>query len=74
VKETINGIDTNNDEAFYSDEVSYHFGGTILIGEFRHVGLNIRYQGSITAIGESANPQLAGAISRLLSFRGIYYF
>ncbi|MFN0274845.1 MAG: porin family protein [Chitinophagales bacterium] len=74
IKETINGIDTNNDEAFYNDELSYHFGGTILIGEERHFGLNMRYQGSITAIGESANPKLTGAISRMLSFRGIYYF
>jgi hypothetical protein len=74
VKEEINKIDNDNDAAFYSDELSYHFGGTILVGEMRHFGVNIRYQGSITAIGESINPQLAGAINRLISFRGMYYF
>ncbi|MBC8047484.1 MAG: PorT family protein [Fimbriimonadaceae bacterium] len=74
VVELINGLDNNNDDAFYSDEVSYHFGGTILIGEEKHFGVNFRYQGSITAVGQSLNPTLPGAINRLLSFRGIYYF
>lgn len=74
VKEEINGYDTNNDQAFYSDELSYHLGGTILVGDLRHFGVNIRYQHSITAIGESVNPKLVGAVNKLLSFRGIYYF
>lgn len=74
VKEEINGFDNNNDEAFYSDELSYIIGGTFLVGEMRHWGVNVRYQGSITTVGASANPAVVGLVNRLISLRGVYYF
>ncbi len=73
-KEEINGIDNDNEEAIYSDELSYVLGGTFLIGEMKHFGVNFRYQGSITSVGVSANPQVAGLVNRMISLRGIYYF
>lgn len=70
-----NGSVIRNDDAYYNDELSYHIGGTLLTGENKHFGINLRYQGSITAIGvASPNSRLAGAINRLISVRGIYYF
>lgn len=74
VKEQVNGINTNNEAAFYNDELSYIVGGTFLLGELKHWGVNMRYQGSITTIGPSANPKVVGLINRQLSLRGIYYF
>ncbi len=74
VKEVINGIENNNNEAFYNYELSYIFGGTFLLGEQKHWGVNARYQGSITAVGASANPNVVGLANRLLTLRGVYYF
>lgn len=74
VLEEINGIDNQNEEAFASDELSYIIGGTFLLGEMKHFGINFRYQGSITSVGASANPQVVGLVNRLLTLRGIYYF
>lgn len=73
--ELINGIENlNNDDAFEKSEISYILGATVLMGKTKHFGLNIRYQGSITSIGKSANPQVSGLTSRLISLRGMYYF
>lgn len=74
VKEEINGILNNNTEAFYTDEISYIVGGTFLLGENKHWGINARYQGSITAVGDSPNPTVIGLVNRLLTLRGVYYF
>jgi hypothetical protein len=74
-KLSFNGISIQNDEAFYNDELSYHFGGTLLTGENKHLGINFRYQGSITKIGVAdPNSRLTGAVNRIISLRGIYYF
>ena len=73
-REEINGIDNDNSEAIYSDELSYVIGGTFLIGELKHFGVNFRYQGSITTVGESPNPALVGLVNRLIALRGVYYF
>lgn len=74
VKEEINGVLNDNKEAFYSDEISYIVGGTFLLGEKKHWGINARYQGSITTVGASANPTVIGLVNRLLTLRGVYYF
>jgi hypothetical protein len=75
VREVVNGNETANIEAaFNTNELSYLFGGTFLIGEMRNFGINLRYQGSITAVGESANPAVPGLANVILSLRGIYYF
>lgn len=73
-QEEINGINNNNEGAIYADELSYILGGTFLVGEMKHFGVNFRYQGSITSVGVSANPQVVGLVNRLISLRGIYYF
>lgn len=75
VKEIINGVENlNNEDAFEKDELSYLFGATILVGANKHFGINIRYEGSITSIGNSSNPQVSGLINRLITLRGVYYF
>ncbi|MFN3940751.1 MAG: outer membrane beta-barrel protein [Chitinophagales bacterium] len=75
IKEIINGIENlNNEDAFEKDELSYLFGATVLVGENKHFGINIRYAGSITSIGKSSNPQVSGLINRLIALRGIYCF
>lgn len=74
-KELINGLENqNNENAFHKDELSYLFGITALVGQEKHFGVNLRYQGSITSIGKSANPKVPGMTSRLISLRGMYYF
>ncbi|HNV99721.1 MAG TPA: porin family protein [Chitinophagales bacterium] len=73
-REEINGIDNDNSEAIYSDELSYLIGGTLLIGEMKHFGVNFRYQGSITTVGESADPKVVGLVNSLVTLRGVYYF
>ncbi len=74
-KELINGYENlNNDDAFISNEFGYAFGGTIMLGPANHFGVNFRYQGSITSVGQSANPRVAGLINRLIGIRGVYYF
>jgi len=72
IKEEINGITLSN--TYYDDELSYIIGGTFLIGEKKHWGVNVRYQGSITTIGPSANPAILGKVNRLISLRGVIYF
>jgi hypothetical protein len=72
LREELNGIDPLN--AYNDDELSYIIGGTFLIGEEKHWGVNARYQGSITTIGPSANPLILGKVNRLISLRGVYYF
>lgn len=74
VKEVINGVTNSNTEAFYNDELSYVVGGTFLIGDLKHFGVNVRYEGSITAVGVSANPNVVGLVNRLITIRGVYYF
>ncbi len=73
-REEINGIEQNIEGAIYNDELSYIVGGTFLVGEKKHWGVNARYQGSITTVGASANPTVVGLINRLVTVRGIYYF
>ena len=73
VDEKLNGATITNEEAYYNDELSYIIGGTFLVGEMKHWGVNVRYQGSITTIGESANPAIVGKINRLITFKAIYY-
>jgi hypothetical protein len=72
--EEVNGIDTNGGEEIEGDELSYIVGGTFLIGEMKHWGANIRYEGSITKIGPSPNLKVVGLVNRLIAVRGIYYF
>ncbi len=71
VQALFNGFDVENDDDFFNDEISYILGGSILVGEKKHFGVNVRYQGSITAVGKSAT---TGLVNRLISFRGVYYF
>ncbi|MBK7109103.1 MAG: PorT family protein [Bacteroidetes bacterium] len=74
-KEIENGLELqNNADAFSKDEFSYIIGATVLVGEAKHFGVNLRFQGSITTIGKSANPQVSGLTNRLISLRGMYYF
>lgn len=74
-EEVINGNETPNiEEALTSTDLSYVFGGTMLIGETRHFGANFRYQQSFITIGESAQSNVPGLINVVLSLRGIYYF
>ncbi|MBC8173012.1 MAG: PorT family protein [Chitinophagales bacterium] len=73
--EYLNGNETNfPNDPFKNDELSFHVGGTILVGELKHFGVNFRYQQSLTTIGPSINPRVVGLTNKLLSLRGIYYF
>lgn len=73
--EYINGYETIYPESpFKKDELSYHIGGTFLIGENKHFGVNFRFQESIIVIGPSNMPNVVGLANRLLSLRGVYYF
>lgn len=74
VDEKINGYANTNNDAFYNSELSYVVGGTILLGENKHWGANVRYQGSITTVGESSNANVLGLVNRVIAFRGTYYF
>lgn len=73
-REKINGIEQNIEGVLENDELSYIVGGTFLVGEKKHFGVNLRYQGSITKVGPSANPKVVGLINRLVTARATYYF
>ncbi len=59
---------------YENDEISYVIGGTFLLGELKHWGVNVRYQGSVTSVGAPMNVNAVGLVNRLITFRGIYYF
>lgn len=61
------------EESMNATDLSYVLGGTILVGESRHVGLNFRYQQSFIRVGPSTQPNVPGLINVVLSLRAIYY-
>ncbi len=73
VEEKLNGVTLNYEDDFSTDEISYLIGGTFLVGEMRHWGVNVRYQGSITSVGVPRNPAAVGLVNRLITLRAIYY-
>ena len=74
VLEEINGANTTDEDKFEGMEISYLLGGTILLGEKKHYGLDIRYQSSITSVGVPRDPRFTGMVNALISIRGIYFF
>lgn len=74
VKQETNGYDYDDDSGFFNAELSYIVGGTFLVGEQKHIGINFRYEGSIFSVGDPLDPSAFGLANILLSLRGIYYF
>lgn len=74
VKEVENGYDDGDNSRFFNDELSYIVGGTFLVGEQKHIGINFRYEGSILSVGDPYDIRAVGLANILLSLRGIYYF
>ncbi len=74
VKEEINGSDFTDPENFENMELSYVLGGTFLMGETKHFGLEVRYQHSLTSVGVPLDPTVTGMVHAMLSLRGVYYF
>ncbi len=74
VIEEIQGVNTTNENNYENSEISYIIGGTILLGEKKHYGLDVRYQGSITSVGVPRDPTFPGLVNALISIRGIYFF
>jgi hypothetical protein len=74
-KEYINGYEnTIEDGTYFTNELSYILSGTFLAGQKKNIGINFRYQGSITSVGKSSNVLVSGLVNRLICLKGIYYF
>jgi len=72
-KRIIDGIEQQNDEGLFEPrEFGYLVTATFLVQE--HIGIGLRYSGSVLSFGESNNPLASGLTNRAITFRGSYIF
>lgn len=72
-KRILDGIEQQNDEGLFEPrEFGYLVTATFLVQE--HIGIGLRYSGSLLSFGEANNPLVSGLTNRAITFRGSYIF
>jgi hypothetical protein len=72
-KRIVDGIEQQNDEGLFEPrEFGYLVTATFLVQE--HIGIGLRYSGSLLSFGEAQNKNVSGLTNRAITLRGSYIF
>jgi len=72
-KRIVDGIEQQNDDGLFEPrEFGYLVTATFLVQE--HIGIGLRYSGSLLSFGEANNPLVSGLTNRAITVRGSYIF